>query len=100
MMTELDTASHFLQVADDIMRERGRTYDNSVTEDESERSMGKTIEAFNSLTGHELKESEGWLILLLLKQARQWSSDTYHQDSALDSVAYSALLGEALANES
>lgn len=93
-----NTASHFLQVADDTMKQRGKTYDKQ-DGGESERSMGKTIKAFNEITGRDLKESEGWLLMLILKQTRQWSKDEYHEDSALDSVAYSALLAEALSNE-
>ena len=94
----LNTASEFLTHANKVMTERGETYDKS-TAVSQERSMGKTIEAFNVITGRDLKESEGWLLMLLLKQTRQYSSEKYHEDSALDSVAYSALLAEALAND-
>lgn len=58
--------------------------------------MGKIIVAFNAITGRDLTEQEGWLIMLLLKQVRQWSTEQYHHDSALDSVAYAALLAESL----
>jgi len=75
-----------------IMEERGKVYDA----DDGERSMGKTIVAFNAITGRDLKESEGWLLLQLLKDVRQWSTPEYHQDSAEDCIAYSALKGEAL----
>jgi hypothetical protein len=76
------------------MQERGKTYDS----DGGERSMGKTIAAFNAITGRDLSEQDGWLLMLLLKQVRQWSTTQFHQDSALDSVAYAALLAESLAN--
>ncbi|HQR82927.1 MAG TPA: hypothetical protein PK283_08475 [Thiotrichales bacterium] len=35
-----------------------------------------------------------------LKQVRQWSTEKYHHDSALDSVAYAALLAESLYSKS
>jgi len=91
------TAIEFLKEAETTMTERGKTYDK-LNKGESERSMGKTIEAFNNITGNNLKESDGWLLMLILKQVRQYSSVTYHKDSALDSVAYSALLAESLEN--
>ena len=88
-------ATEFLKTAKLTIKERGKTYDS----ESSERSMGKTIIAFNAITGKELTESEGWLMLSLLKQVRQWSKCSYHEDSALDSVAYSALLAESLSKE-
>ena len=62
-----------------------------------ERSMGKTVIAFNAITGQSLTEAEGWLLLQLLKDARQWSRKEYHADSAEDGVTFSALKAEALA---
>jgi len=88
-------ASNFLSLAKETMDERGKTYDNS----QKERSMASTVVAFNAITKHGLSEADGWLLMLLLKQVRQWSQLEYHGDSALDSVAYSALLAEALSNE-
>lgn len=86
------TADAFLQNAIDLLRERGKQYDQPG----GERSMGKTVAAFNAITGRDLSEAEGWLLMLLLKQVRQWQTGTYHKDSAEDSVSYSALLAEAL----
>ena len=88
-------AREFLLDAVAVMDERAEQYD----QDDGERSMSKTIEAFNAITGNTLIESDGWLIMLLLKQVRQWSKQTYHHDSALDAVAYSALLAESLRKE-
>jgi len=90
-----ETASQFLRSADAIMTERGKNYDNP----QGERSMGKTVAVFNIITGHNLTEAEGWLFMQGLKDVRQWTAPTYHQDSAEDSVAYSALKAEALAGE-
>jgi hypothetical protein len=90
----IPSAEFYLKSALTTMQERGKTYDS----DGGERSMGKTIAAFNAITGRELSEQDGWLLMLLLKQVRQWSTNQFHQDSALDSVAYAALLAESLAN--
>jgi hypothetical protein len=90
----IPSAEFYLKSALATMQERGKTYDS----DGGERSMGKTIAAFNAITGRDLSEQDGWLLMLLLKQVRQWSTTQFHQDSALDSVAYAALLAESLAN--
>lgn len=58
--------------------------------------MGRCVVAFNALTGRDLTEAEGWLLLQLLKDARQWSGRRFHQDSAEDCIAYAALKAEAL----
>ena len=91
----MTSAQEFLAEAADIMDARGKTYDQPT----GERSMGKTVTAFNAITGHQLREAEGWLLLQLLKDARQWSRTGYHEDSAKDCVAYAALKAEALENE-
>jgi hypothetical protein len=85
-------APAFLSEAIKVMQQRGKQYDSN----EQERSMGKTVEAFNIITGKQLTESEGWLLLQLLKDVRQWSKPEYHEDSALDCIAYSALKAESL----
>ena len=91
---EARTAEQFLSQASDLMVERGKQYDQP----SGERSMGKTIAAFNAITGRELTEAEGWLLMSLVKRVRQFSNKGYHQDSAEDAVAYAALEAEALEN--
>jgi hypothetical protein len=87
------TAADFLGSAAAVMQERGKQYDQP----EGERSMGKVVAAFNAITGHTLTESEGWLIICLLKMVRQWQNpDKAHEDSLLDGVAYAALLAESV----
>ena len=86
-------ASNFLILAGNTMQDRGVEYDKPA----GERSMAATITAFNAITGRDLTESEGWEFMLLLKQVRQFQRPGYHHDSALDTVAYSALLAESLA---
>lgn len=85
-------ATEFLQAAIDTQAERGKQYDSP----EGERSMGRTVQAFNAITGRDLTEAEGWLLLQVLKDVRQWSAKGYHHDSALDGVAYASLKAEAL----
>lgn len=89
-------STEFLQAAIDVQAERGVTYDKP----SGERSMGATVTAFNAITGRDLSEAEGWLLLQVLKDVRQWQNPSkYHHDSALDGVAYSALKAEALSEE-
>lgn len=86
-------AQDFLTRAAALMAERGQQYDQP----QGERSMGRAVVAFNALTGRSLSEAEGWLLLQLLKDARQWQRPGYHADSAEDCIAYAALKAEALA---
>lgn len=88
------TASEFLTDAASLLQERGKEYDRP-----QERSMKKTVEAFNTITGHKLTEPEGWLLMQILKDVRQWTTSNYHEDSARDCVAYAALKAESLAKE-
>ena len=74
-----------------LMHERGKTYDQP----EGERSMGKAVTAFNTITNRNLRESEGWLFMSLLKLVRSETRSEPHQDSLEDNIAYSALYAEA-----
>ena len=89
------TASEFLTQANTIMIERGKNYDSP----KGERSMTRTVTAFNTITGHKLSESDGWLFMETLKNVRQCTAPSFHRDSAEDSVTYAALKAEALAAE-
>ena len=86
------TAQDIVQAAVAHMDNRAATYDQP----QGERSMARAVAAFNAITGQSLAESDGWLFLQLLKDARQWSRPDYHQDSAEDCIAYAALKAEAL----
>jgi hypothetical protein len=88
-------AADLLHKAADLMEARGKEYDKP----EGERSMGKTVDAFNAITGHNLTEAEGWLMMELLKNVRMWQRPGYHADSAEDCIAYAALKAEAKAKE-
>lgn len=89
------SAADYLGKAQALMIERGKQYDKP----EGERSMGKAVMAFNAITGRNIRESEGWLLLQILKDVRQRQSPAFHADSAEDCVAYAALKAEALEQE-
>lgn len=89
-------STEFLQSAMDVQKERGEQYDKP----SGERSMGATVRAFNAITGHALEESDGWMLLGLLKLVRQAQNpEKYHHDSALDFVAYASLYAEAASEQ-
>lgn len=73
------------------MHDRASTYDRP----DGERSMGRTVQAFNAITGRNLSESEGWLLMTLLKSVRGFTREAYHADSFEDLIAYAALCAEA-----
>ena len=88
------TASDFLLAAMNHLGDRASTYDNPT----GERSMGRTVEAFNAITGHKLTEEQGWLFMCLLKQVRS-QQGKYKSDNYEDLTAYAALMGECAAKE-
>lgn len=91
---ETVTAASMLTAALGHMEDRAKTYDAPG----GERSMGKTVTAFNVITGLELTEEQGWLFMEILKQVRSQQGD-YRADSYEDMVAYAALRGECAARE-
>ena len=94
-------AYDFLEEAGRLLKQRGKDYDTVEKEPSGgERSMGKTVEMFNICTGKDLTEAEGWLLMQILKDVRQWTKPEYHEDSALDGISYAALKAEALKAES
>lgn len=89
------TVGNVLKAAMGHVIERGKTYDC----ESGERSMGATVAAFNVITGHNIKESEGWLFMVLLKAVRANQKQGYHADSYQDMAAYVGLSAEAKAKE-
>ena len=87
------TAPDLLMKAADLLAERGKEYDT----EGGERSMGRAVASFNAITGRDMTEAEGWLLLQQLKDVRQWQNDGYHADSAEDCISYAALKAETLA---
>lgn len=91
MHNEYEAAS-FLEKAAGHMRDRARTYDAA----NGERSMSKTVYAFNIITGHSLTEEQGWLFMGLLKMVRS-QQGAFRADNYEDEAAYAALRGECAA---
>jgi len=85
------TAFQLLNRAADHMQARAATYDKP----EGERSMGATVAAFNAITGFNLTEAHGWLLMSILKMVRDNQRQAAHVDSCEDLVAYVSLYGEA-----
>jgi hypothetical protein len=88
-------AAEMLGRAAALLHERGQSYDKP----EGERSMLRTVSAFNAITGRDLTEAEGWLFMQQLKQVRLFTRSGYHADSAEDNIAYAALMAEAKERE-
>ena len=90
--TAPETAVEFLTKAGNLLIERAAQYDQPG----GERSMGKTVDAFNTITGRTLSEAEGWFFMMMLKQVRFFqNAKCPHRDSIEDLIAYSSLFAEA-----
>lgn len=94
-MEDKKTAPELLLCASELMAERGKTYDKP----DGERSMAKTVEAFNIITGQDMTESQGWEFMSVLKKVRSWQAPGCHMDSLCDDIAYCALKAEAKQND-
>lgn len=91
------TSVDYLNACIDIQKERGQEYDSKSTK---ERSFKQAANAFNQLTGKNLKGSDVCLILECVKLVRQYSNpDRLHEDSILDKVSYSSLWAEEITSE-
>ena len=88
------TAGNILQTAAKHMEDRAATYDQL----QGERSIGKTVTMFNTLTGAGLTDEQGWLFMVCLKMVRA-QQGRYRADSYEDGAAYFALAGESAAQE-
>ena len=83
-------APEYLNAAAQHMQDRAATYDQP----DGERSIDAAVRALNAICGRDLKTSEGWLLLALLKASRLFCREEFHRDSAEDLIAYCALLAE------
>ncbi len=92
--TPAPTADEILTTAAGHLKDRAVTYDQP----QGERSMGKTVAMFNTLTEHGLTEEQGWLFMACLKMVRA-QAGRYRADSYEDGAAYFALAGESAAQE-
>lgn len=95
MQSQHPDATELLAAAAGHMRERAATYDTPG----GERSMARTVAAFNAITGHALAESEGWLLMQILKDVRDHQREVPHRDSLEDCIAYAALKAEVRLRE-
>lgn len=79
----------------DILRTAVRTIEarGALRDTGQERSMARTVAAFNALTGHDLSEVDGWTFMVLLKLAREQSA--HDADNWIDAAGYVGLAGEA-----
>ncbi len=89
------SAADFLSEGLKILSERGNQYGSN----QRECSFPQAAEAFNAITGHNLKGSDICLIVALVKQVRQYAQPRFHEDSAVDGVNYLALQSELLKKE-
>lgn len=78
-----------LRRAADLIEQRGKQRDS----DTGERSMARTVGAFNAIYSTNLTETQGWHFMELLKMARS-SQGAYVADDFDDKVAYAALAAE------
>lgn len=91
------TSADYLAECLKVQQERGKQYDAS---GKGERSFDAAAEAFNCITGKNLRGSDVCLLLQMVKYVRQYSSpDRLHQDSVLDAVSYGALWAEQITGE-
>lgn len=81
-------AEQILVSAQVHMENRACTYDRG-----GERSIPAVVDAFNSITGHQLTHEQGWLFQVLVKCVRSQQGE-YKLDNYEDMAAYAALLGE------
>lgn len=87
-----DNALDFLSKGKDILSERAEEYSVPT----GERNMAKTVTMFNTLTGHNLSVVEGWKFMAMLKMVRSQKVDgSFHEDSYVDLINYTALAAEA-----
>lgn len=89
--TNHDAASLLIEAAD-IIADRALLRDQPT----GERSMARTVAAFNALTGVQITELQGWQFMVCLKLARA-SAGAPHLDDYTDAAAYAALAGECMA---
>ena len=94
MKREPVNAADVLQCAGNHIGDRAVEYDQP----QGERSIGKTVAAFNIITGHTLTEEQGWLFMGLLKKVRS-QQGSFKLDNYEDDSAYSALRAEAASRD-
>lgn len=88
--TVTKSAQSILRKAADLIEDRAKQRDQP----NGEKSMAKTVQAFNAIYGTSLTEVQGWHFMELLKMTRS-AYGVYVADDYEDKVAYAALAAEA-----
>lgn len=89
------TAAEIIHEAAGEIRKRGTLRDLP----DGERSMARTVAAFNGLVGRQaMTETEGWLFMCCLKMARATAGE-HHLDDYKDLAGYAGLAGESAEHE-
>lgn len=85
-----------MKASDILNKALGHLSDRAVTYDkpQGERSMAKTVDAFNTIYDLGMTEVQGWHFMELLKMVRS-SQGAFKADNFEDAAAYAALAGEA-----
>lgn len=85
--------------ASSLLHEAAQTIEDRASERDllAERSMKRAVDAFNTLTGLSLSETQGWLFMAILKLSRA-TVGKHNPDDLLDAAAYVALTLEAEIN--
>ena len=92
--TQLPTAADFLRAGLKHMEDRARTHDTP----NGERSIPKTVAAFNIICDSEMTDEEGWMFMGLLKKVRSVQGE-FNADNYEDEASFSGLRGECAARE-
>lgn len=88
-------AHDILGAASDAIAQRAKLRDLP----QGERSMARTVAAFNAIAATNLDERDGWLFMACLKMARATAGE-HHLDDYIDMASYAALAGETAEDES
>jgi hypothetical protein len=91
--TSIDNAPAILQEAKRCIGDRASERDQ-----ESERSMARTVAAFNAMYGLGMSVEAGWAFMVLLKMSRSVGGG-FKMDDYVDGAAYFALMGEEALHE-
>jgi len=86
-------APEILKQAEQEQQDRADTYDRH-----GERSIPRTVDAFNAITGKDLTYEHGWLFMTILKAVRSQQGN-YREDNYVDGASYFALMGEQAAED-
>lgn len=88
------TSVHIVKTAASMIDNRSSERDR----DNGEKSMARTVRAFNALAGTSLTEEQGWLFMVMVKAARALGGG-FKDDDYIDMSAYAGLMGEAAGKE-